>query len=439
MILGTSQIDITPKPGVQLSGFAARIQPSAGVLDPLFAKGFYLEDKGTKLLWLHCDLVGFDRSIVESFRVWALGALNLQSHQVMLSATHTHAGPCTIHLREAGEYDPVYVEFLQLRLREAANCAIANTEEVNLVTVEGHLALAVDRRKAASSHTDPRVAALGFRRPDGTFAAAIMNYAIHPVALGPANRHISADISGQAALSLAQQLPGNPVVFMTNGASANLNPPAENVDAAKVSLWGGEMAASVGSLLKSARPKARPHFEVSSRTIQLPLDVLDASEINRFAEGALQNDDPLGQWGDKYRRVVEHWRSTLLAASKSGKSASHRDAELFAVGLGDIILLGVNAEVFSEFTDWLRSSTGKRVYLIGYANGDMGYLPTRAAYAEGGYEVEVAHLFYGGFRPREGGLELLAHEATNLLGSLGAVGEVRPGAAMAPRSAAPSP
>ena len=66
MILGTSQIDITPKPGVELSGFAARIQPSTGVLDPLFAKALYLVCEGTKLLWIHCDLIGFERTIVQN-------------------------------------------------------------------------------------------------------------------------------------------------------------------------------------------------------------------------------------------------------------------------------------------------------------------------------------------------------------------------------------
>lgn len=58
--VGASQLDITPEPGVELSGFAARIQPSIGVLDPLFAKALYLGDGGERVLWIHCDLVGFD-------------------------------------------------------------------------------------------------------------------------------------------------------------------------------------------------------------------------------------------------------------------------------------------------------------------------------------------------------------------------------------------
>jgi hypothetical protein len=418
MKLGTSQIDITPKPGVELSGFAARSQPSVGVFDPLFAKALYLVDGETRLLWIHCDLVGFDRSIVLAFRRWAQDQLGLGEGEVMLSATHTHSGPCTIHLQEAGQYDPAYVEFLQARLREAAQTALARTEEAEVVAVEGHLCLALDRRKTASSHTDPRVAAVGFRRSDGSFVAVLANYAMHPVALGATNRHISADIPGQAALTLARQLPGNPTVLITNGACANLNPPAENVPFAQIEAWGKQVAETVAPLLKLAAPLRAAKLRVMARVLPLPMDTLDENEIEAFAKRALQDKKSLAEWGDKYRRVVEHWRSSLIAEVQAGRSKGHREAELFAVCIGNVILLGANAEVFSEFTDWLRRSTEKKVYLVGYANGDLGYLPTRAAYAEGGYEVEVAHLFYGGFRPKAGALELLAQESADLLHNL---------------------
>ncbi len=417
MILGVAQVDITPKPGVELSGFAARIQPSNGVLDPLFAKAIYLSNGAARLLWIHCDLIGFDRATVTEFRRLAAESFALQPGEVMLSATHTHAGPCTIHLCEAGEYDPDYVAFLQQKLHEVAAHALTRTEDVELVSVEGRLDLAVDRRKTVSSHTDPRVAALGFRRADGTFVAAIVNYAIHPVALGPKNRCISADISGAAANRLAAQLPGKPIVLMTNGACANLNPPAENVSSEQVTLWGRQIADAVAPLLNSAVAGRQPELGVLSRAVSLPLDTLDAEGINRFADQALGNERPLAEWGDKYRRVVEHWRATLLQGAK-GQTNGHHEAELFGVRLGEVILVGANAEVFSEFTDMLRRYSTKRIYLVGYANGDMGYLPTRAAYAEGGYEVDVAHMFYGGFRPRAGGLEQLAEAAARLLGDL---------------------
>jgi hypothetical protein len=417
MKLGTAQIDITPQPGGELSGFAARVQPSTGVLDPLFAKALFIETVQTKLLWIHCDLIGFDRSIVLEFRRWARERFGLHTHQVMLSATHTHAGPATIHLRECGEYDAAYVELLQTRLGRAAEEAVAKTEIVGLTCVEGKLGLAVDRRKTATPHTDPRVVANGFRRRDGSFAAVLVNYAIHPVALGSTNRSISADILGEAALQLSRELPGRPVVLMTNGACGNLNPPAENVAFGQVRKWGRQIADAVQPLLLTGNINSQPTLQLLNGNIELPLETLDANGINHFADRALRNAAPLAEWGDKYRRVVEHWRSALL--NRIGRNEiTHHDAELFGVRLDDVIILGANAEVFSDFTDLLREKSRRQVYLVGYANGDVGYLPTRAAYAEGGYEVDMAHLFYGGFRPRVGGLELLAAAAQDLVREL---------------------
>ena len=415
MKVGAAQVDITPKPGVELSGFAARIQPSTGVLDPLFAKALYLADGSERVLWIHCDLVGFDREIVLEFREWAQQRLGLAAGQVMLSATHTHSGPCTIHLQECGRYDPAYAKLLQGCLREAGEAAVAQTEDCEVITTEGRLDLAVDRRQQASKHTDPRVAALGFRRNDGAFKAVVVNYPMHPVALGSSNRQISTDMPGQAALRLSRQLPGNPAVLVTNGACGNLNPPAENVPFAQIEAWGGQIADAVAARLAQIPSTPDALFRVAARIFPLPLDVLDVAGIEAFARKALLDRKSLAEWGDKYRRAVEQWRSALVAAAQAGRATDHRDAELFALRLGDVILLGANAEVFSEFTDWLRVGTDRKVYVVGYANGDMGYLPTQAAYAEGGYEVEVAPLFYGGFRPKAGGLELLAREAKALL------------------------
>ncbi len=112
MNLGSSQVDITPRPGINLAGFAARIQPSTGVLDPLFCRALYLADGDEKLLWLHCDLIGFNGAIVVDFRRWAAKALGLDAGHIMLSGTHTHSGPCTIHLQEASGYDTNYVGWL---------------------------------------------------------------------------------------------------------------------------------------------------------------------------------------------------------------------------------------------------------------------------------------------------------------------------------------
>jgi len=64
VIIGTSQVDITPEVGAELSGFARRIQPSTGILDRLYARGLYLEQDGERLLWFHADLIAVGRELV---------------------------------------------------------------------------------------------------------------------------------------------------------------------------------------------------------------------------------------------------------------------------------------------------------------------------------------------------------------------------------------
>ena len=355
-----AQIDITPKPGVELSGFAARIQPSTGVLDPLFAKALYLADGQARVLWIHCDLVGLiARSCWNSASGRRSGWDWLRARSCFQPRTRI-PGHARSTCRSAAA--------MTLPTWSCCSAGCAKRQRPRWLRQRTAIwlrpkAISISPWTAASrSASIPTRGwpALGFRRSDGTFKAVVVNYPMHPVALGSSNRQISADIPGQAALRLSRQLPGNPVALITNGACGNLNPPAENVPFAQIEAWGGQIAEAVAAGLKRALPAPRAQFRVAARIFPLPLDALDVAGIEAFAKKALQDTKSLAEWGDKYRRVVEHWRSSLVGRSSSGGVIDHRDAELFVLRLGDVILLGANAEVFSEFTDWLRAGAAPR-------------------------------------------------------------------------------
>src|SRR5256885_11518909 len=99
MNVSVAEIDITPPVGVEISGYAARVHPTVGVLDPLFAKALYLDDgAGGRLLWLAVDVIAFDPAIVSSFPAWAGATLGMRQDQGLPSATHTHPWPATAEL-----------------------------------------------------------------------------------------------------------------------------------------------------------------------------------------------------------------------------------------------------------------------------------------------------------------------------------------------------
>ena len=121
--------------------------------------------------------------------------------------------------------------------------------------------------------------------------------------------------------------------------------------------------------------------------------------------------------GNTFRQAVLKWRDTQKALVEKGEGKSI-DIELFAIDLGPVVILAINGEMFSRFTAMLREKIAKPLFVVGYANAAFGYIPTREAYDEGGYEVDHAHFFYNSFRPRAGSLEMLADRAVQLIQKL---------------------
>jgi hypothetical protein len=103
MRAGHSQRDISPAPGVTLSGFAARCnRPSEGIDDPIFVHALAVEDNGEGALLLAFDLLALGEEITAEL---ALALEDLRSGQHLkpiLCCTHTHSAPAAIELIGCG-------------------------------------------------------------------------------------------------------------------------------------------------------------------------------------------------------------------------------------------------------------------------------------------------------------------------------------------------
>jgi hypothetical protein len=66
-------------------------------------------------------------------------------------------------------------------------------------------------------------------------------------------------------------------------------------------------------------------------------------------------------------------------------------AEIQALRIGPLLIASLPGEIFVELGFRIKTAlAGTPVLISSYANGNVGYVPTRAAYDEGGYEVVVA-------------------------------------------------
>ncbi len=416
MKVGTAKVDITPHETVELSGFLARTQPSTGVLDPIFVRALCLESRGVRLLWLVAEVLGFEADFVTRFRRWASRRLGLPASHVILSAAHTHAAPATMRLINAGEYEAAYVERLYRWMQDAARAAAGRAEPAELVAGEVACTLGIDRRGKPTKHTDPRLAALGWRRADGTWAAVLANYAIHNVALGAVNRKISGDVTGHAAAILEASLPGAPAVLWTIGGSGNINPPGRDRTQAQVHAFGGRLAEAARAALAAARPPGE-HLRVRAATMPLPLDVFAPPRIARHVRTMVAG--AAGWEPEAIRRrfvdAVRRWGRGMTRLVRQGRRP-RRTVRIAAVAFGDLWFTGLNAEVFSRMAERLRELTGKTVYVAGYTGGVFGYLPTAEAMAEGGYEPDQSFIFYGSMPVKPDAFERIARRAARLVG-----------------------
>jgi len=417
MNLGVAQLDITPDHPVELSGFAARTQPSTGVLDPIYLKCLYLEDGDEKLLWLHADLVAFAPEFVRTFRFWARDVLGINAGNVLLSATHTHSAPATISLKGCGQIDETYLRDLFINCQLVSKAAVSRTQPCRLSIARSQLNLAVDRRKKPTAHVDPTLYALAFTDAERKHLATVVNYAMHPVALGHVNRQISADWCGAAASELTNLLPNRPITLITNGPAGNINPPAESVPPDQVYSYGQTIARAAHTSLvtRASSPcETRPQLRVLSQSIPIDLDTMNESEIDRLIDHHLSTIKDDWIWAKPFREALEHWRTSRKRDLAEGVRTL--DIQLQLIQLGPLNILTVNGEMFSRFNQIVRDKTpGIDLFTIAYANEAFGYIPTNEAYAEGGYEVETAHFFYNSFRPKAGALELLSDRAAEMI------------------------
>ncbi len=228
MLVGASQIDITPLSGIELCGFAKRPQPSDHLLDPLFVRILYIDFNGLRILLINLDLIGVEGSFVQRVRSKLKEDFDVPEDPIQIFTTHTHSGPGTIHLNFCGEYAPDYLDILSDKIIQGCDLAMKN---LDLCTVEFHeewLELGKNRRGGLEHSLTKRLGIMTLRKDDNELKAVIINYAMHPVSM--AGTGVSADYPGWVCRSMQEELPGNPLVIFGLAAAGDIDPPGVGVN-----------------------------------------------------------------------------------------------------------------------------------------------------------------------------------------------------------------
>ncbi|MGH7865527.1 MAG: hypothetical protein ACREQB_11080, partial [Candidatus Binataceae bacterium] len=264
--------------------------------------------------------------------------------------------------------------------------------------------------------------------------AYLLSYPCHGVVLCEDNLLYSRDWPGFALDEIerlgANASPGGghrPIALFLQGAAGNVDPRRRG-SFAVAAEDGAALGRAAFDALERA-PVARCG-KIDARKISLTLRLRDLAgpmEVarNYVAQTELSLANHRSGEGLQLKRLRDHCAQAkeALATVASLDDANRRDrrvnrergeiaTRLCALTLGDIAIVGIGGEPFVELGLALKANPCfAHTFIAGYCNDLVGYLPTREAYRDGGYEVETS-------RVAEGSGELVVATLLSVLGEM---------------------
>jgi hypothetical protein len=211
---------------------------------------------------------------------------------------------------------------------------------------------------------DRQISLIRLERPDGSPIALIANYAMHGTVLGPQNLQISGDAQGIVAEYVEGKL-GAPMLYL-NGAAGNMAP----IYSVYPDFKSGHITqfnVLLGDrILAGNRSMGRTISEVKLWTGEQIIETPQKPELKWPAD--LKN----------YR--IAQGEAHLLRIP----------VRFFKIN-EEVAIWGAPLELFCEIAIkvW-QQSPFPFTFFVGYCNGWLSYLTTKAAFSEGGYEIMVS-------------------------------------------------
>lgn len=386
-------VDITPPVGTLKIGWIIRIE-SKTVVDPLFARVAVLSDGGTTLGLIQLDTLSVRWNQVNEIRRRIFERCGVPPANILVGATHNHAGPAIASFG-CTRRDEVYIESLISQVTEAFEWAWRHREPARIGFATGfewrvaHNRRVLMRDGTVKTHgqfpqlkealclegpIDPQVAVIDVQSKSGRKLGCLVNYACHPTHHG-GDQALSAGYPGRLARELEQR--GWPTPMFFNGAAGNMHftNPATGTGL-EMDEIGRILAEDVVALTRDLDYRASIRLSAALKTIELPFRKVTRDEIRGMVFGAQRFVDPA-----EYDR-------TIPALVKKMRRERIQKADSQVLFLGDWAIVGIPAEYFVEHGLRIKlESTPMRALVFGFANGMIGYVPTREAFRHGGYET----------------------------------------------------
>lgn len=459
--VGVAEADITPPVGFPMAGYYHE-RLADGTIDPLKAKAIVFRDAHVESALVVCDLIGIATDLSQAIRKQASEKTGIPASHIVVSATHSHTAPDymkELYLKLGGEKQTAlraeYIDKLINGPVEAivkahaaarpAKLEFGSTKQATPVSFNRRSVMSDGSVKTWQSHDnpnvvraagpiDPEIALLTVRDEAGKSLGILSNFALHLDTLG--GMKWSADYPFFIEQMLRKVSGPEVVSIFGTGCCGDINHVnPRSKDRNKTDVIGHSIGESICKQLPQLRPLERADLVVKSKVVRLPLQDSTKEEVDRAIKvvTAANRGEKVDFFEhvtaykklilDQFRHREPHAVATKhitwgLSRSLAGIGET-LPVDVTVMTLGrDVAIVCLPGEIFVELGLAIKQGSPFRTTMvIELANTvETIYVPNRAAYAGGSYEVTNSSLQPGsGEMLVETALGLLREAATDRL------------------------
>lgn len=395
---GVARVVITPEQPMWMAGYAVRDHASEGTMHDLWAKALALEDaSGRQAVLVTTDLLGFPKGLSDRIRDRLEEKFGLSRAQIILNSSHTHSGPVLenslvdIYPLDAEQSGKIarYTQRLEEQVVALVGDALEALAPAQLYAENGMTRFQVNRRNNSAATLERQTALQGpndyavpvikIENEAGALLAVAFGYACHNTVLD--GYEWSGDYSGFAQLELEKMHPDVTALYF-QGAGADQNPLPRRTEAL-AQQYGRTLAAAVDRVLQEEMRPLPAQLSAAYTEVDLPLS-------------GPPTEEALAKLVEEASGYQKHWAARMLAQMKQGEPfPTSYPFPLQVWQLGDQPIMSLGGELVISYAIELKRIFGQDIFVMGYSNDVMGYIPSTVILREGGYEGASSQMVYG--------------------------------------------
>jgi Neutral/alkaline non-lysosomal ceramidase. len=411
------RVDITPPLGIPIGGNCREDSSSRGVHDSLYADIMVLSQKEDMVVFIDIDWCEAPLEVVREMKSKIAKNTGARYERLCVTMTHTHSGPDVFGILSPNGILPSTWNYINDAAENIANGlskALTELEDVLIGLGKGYEdRLSFNRRvffkddvlhmnweilenpdidikelDRPEGPIDPDIYVIKICDVNGGLKAVVVNFTLHPAILVGQDFLFSKDYIWGLEKSISDTYGEGVFVYFANGAEGNIN---------HINMWdktqergwneanriGSLLGVSVKNLVDSINVKPVDNMKLLYKSINVQVREISEEEIATAEKIWTECKGVIPGLVDGI--PPEWYAGNILKIVKEG--AGTKELELQVVCLGDISIVTFPGEFFTEFGLKLKEkSPFENTMIFGLANQSIGYVPTREAFGNGGYE-----------------------------------------------------